>query len=245
LQSPFRIPLTLIPREKDNKLFQMEVSCPKWEKLFTKVMSTEPEILKIKSDHQWMFDYLTLHTGQVVDDFHKISTIYDILHIESSKNYTLPPWTKKIYPSPVFEFLQSYSFKTTTFTPEMKRLRGGPLFKDIVTHMTHHALRKSGSKYRKLFLYSGHDITISSLLDLMGVFDIIRPPYASLVLFELRRNISTGNFFVDVLYRNDSSREPYKLHPKGCPESSCDLSTFTKIFKKQFIPRNWFKECKL
>lgn len=38
---------------------------------------------------------------------------------------------------------------------------------------------------RTLFLYSAHDDTISSLLNSLGVFNCISPPYGATVLIEL------------------------------------------------------------
>lgn len=41
---------------------------------------------------------------------------------------------------------------------------------------------------RKMFMYSGHDTTLSALLNALGMFDPpLAPPYAAAVLVELHR----------------------------------------------------------
>lgn len=50
----------------------------------------------------------------------------------------------------------------------------------------------------KLFVYSGHDTTLSPLLDALGLFNGKIPPYAASLYFELHE--ISGNYFVKVLY---------------------------------------------
>lgn len=51
---------------------------------------------------------------------------------------------------------------------------------------------------RKLFMYSGHDTTVASLLNSLGMYNDIPPPYACAVMLELYRNISSGSHSVKV-----------------------------------------------
>ena len=119
-------------------------------------------------------------------------------------------------------------------------------------------------------MFSGHDTTLSALMNTMGIFDpVIAPPYASLLMFELLQS-SKGDFFVQILYRNDSTKDPrwggvnfavsscfkqlYKLgstsplSPRvltlpGCsPE--CPLEEFDRL-TQPLRPNNWAKECQL
>ena len=45
----------------------------------------------------------------------------------------------------------------------------------------------NGSLVENISVYSGHDTTISALLNSIGVFDFLPPPFAATVLFELRQ----------------------------------------------------------
>lgn len=50
---------------------------------------------------------------------------------------------------------------------------------------------------RKIWIYSAHDETIGNLLMTLNVFDPHPPPYAAVVLIELRTN-SKNQYFVTV-----------------------------------------------
>lgn len=54
------------------------------------------------------------------------------------------------------------------------------------------------SKERKLFLFGGHDSTITNLLRALNVWDIQNPDYGITVLLELWKNIKTHDFEVQV-----------------------------------------------
>ncbi len=97
---------------------------------------------------------------------------------------------------------------------------------------------------RRMFMYSGHDTTLSSLLNCLGVFDPpIPPPYASLVALELRQK-GDDSYYVELTYRNDSTREPLLLTLPGCDTPSCPLSRFDEI-TRHLRPEDWRAECGL
>ena len=63
-------------------------------------------------------------------------------------------------------------FKLLSNTTEMKKLKSGYLLKEMLERFT----QKTQSKLnpdRSLYIYSGHDITISNLLNSLGLFDVI------------------------------------------------------------------------
>ena len=55
---------------------------------------------------------------------------------------------------------------------------------------------------------------MASFTGAMNVFNGIWPPYITTVLVELIKS-KDENYFVKVLYRNDSSQEPYVLTVPG------------------------------
>jgi len=65
--------------------------------------------------------------------------------------------------------------------------------------------------YISLCAFVQHDSTVAAFLSALKVFNGLQPPYASAVLVELFN--SSGHFFVEVWYRNDSDidAEPFKL----------------------------------
>lgn len=66
----------------------------------------------------------------------------------------------------------------------MARLKIGPLLKQILTNMFS---VMSGKKLKdlRMSMYSGHDLTVGSVLNGLGLFDGKCPLYTSTVLMEL------------------------------------------------------------
>ena len=91
-----------------------------------------------------------------------------------------------------FKELRDLSFTVDTFNQELKRLKGGPFIKEMIQHFESVVDKTLSPPNRKVFMYSGHDNTVSSILNTLGVFNTIAPPYASMVIVELfeRYNIS-------------------------------------------------------
>lgn len=72
----------------------------------------------------------------------------------------------------------------------------GPLVKEMISNMKHKKENKSQPAYN-LKIYSAHDSTVCNLLNTLGVYNMINPPYTACVMMELRVN-STGDHQVTV-----------------------------------------------
>ncbi len=95
---------------------------------------------------------------------------------------------------------------------------------------------------RRMLMYSGHDTTISSFLNSLGLFSPpISPPYAALVAIELRR--LNKDRYISITYRNDTSAPPYVLQIPGC-QANCPLDDFDRLTKR-LRPDDWRAECGL
>jgi lysosomal acid phosphatase len=73
-------------------------------------------------------------------------------------NFTLPDWTDEVLPK--FEQrlhdIAAFSFKMISFTDELKRLKGGPLLKELIQNFKNKS-ENSMDERRKFFMYSAHD----------------------------------------------------------------------------------------
>ncbi|CAG2059124.1 unnamed protein product [Timema podura] len=114
----------------------------------------------------------------------------------------------------------------------------GPLIDEIVSLMIDKQMGQLNPD-RKLFMYSGHDSQVFSLLRALRVFNGLHVPYAAAVLIELRR--AGDNHVVTVMYRNTTRTEPYLLRIPGC-DTQCPLKTFVQLMK-DLIPVNYEMEC--
>ena len=54
-----------------------------------------------------------------------------------------------------------------------------------------------------LYMYSGHDTSIATILGSLKMFNGLAPPYASALLFELFKR-EEGKHFVRIVYRNNT-----------------------------------------
>lgn len=140
-----------------------------------------------------------------------------IVDIQNLHNLTLPTWANiTVYEK--LQYFKALSFVWRVRTQEMKRLKIGPLLEKLVEEMSAkveaaNLILNDGSNgeedeippyqdpiaYRKMYIFSAHDSTISALLDALNLFNPPHiPPYASALIIELHRTPGTGDFFVEV-----------------------------------------------
>lgn len=69
------------------------------------------------------------------------------------------------------EYLAGYWFKLITGTNELKKLYSGFLLKEIMDRFDE-KVNSILSPDRSMWLYSAHDVTIASMLNTIGVFEV-------------------------------------------------------------------------
>ncbi|XP_014279965.1 prostatic acid phosphatase isoform X2 [Halyomorpha halys] len=229
------IPVHTVPKELDKELLIMLTKCQKIKEE-EDLLKNDPMIKEYNEEHTELFEYLGTHTGEQIRDTSKTRSIYTNLYIESitQDNFTIPEWARCIYPERMSR-VSVFDLQMLTKSKTLKRLRGGPLLKEIITHMKQ---KRSGNLRQNLWMYSGHDVTLTALMDAMGVFEPHIPPLAAAVMIELRKD-KNQDYFVSVYYKN--STEPYLLTIPGCT-SSCQLDKFESLLL-DVIPEDWDEEC--
>jgi len=237
------IPVHTLPREQDY-ILTVESKCPLYDKLSAELEQSK-EIKDMIKDNQQLFDYLSLHSGSNVSRIVDLEYIYDVLFIETRLNKTLPSWTYGVFPDQMKE-LSDFSFAMKGYTHPMRRLKGGPLVKEIVSHLEDYVHSKLAPSTRKVFMYSAHDTTLAVFLSAMQVFNGIQPPYSSLVMVELHQAVNSSEYYVQVLYKNVTevnarAFEPYLLTVPGCTPL-CPLDLFVNL-TQSVISDDVEKEC--
>ena len=86
-----------------------------------------------------------------------------------------------MFPGGKFEEIRNLVFILGSLTHEMMRLQAGPFLTQLVSDWRE---VQAGSKM-KMKIFSAHDDTLSFILNSLGVFDGLAPPYASAIMFEL------------------------------------------------------------
>lgn len=150
--------------------------------------------------------------------------------------------------------LSDFSFTLKAYNQDMQRLRGGreslnlqsllyncfqfhvihvtgPLVKELVDHLKDYAHGQLTPPNRKLFMYSAHDVSVSTFLSALKIFNDIQPPYASMVLVELHE-LQPNNFSVQVRL---------ELFQQGINENRFLQDTIIFIWKTDFVQeRVWW-----
>lgn len=232
------IPVHTMPESQDGILAAKKL-CPIYDEALKTLYKTE-EFKTFDRQFTPIYKYLTLHTGKKVDSIQSAQNIYNCLFIEELYNYTLPEWTKEVYPDKL-KPISGLSFAIKSYTPLLARLKTGPLLKQILDHMKSKTSKKLDQNY---WVYSGHDTTVANMLNTLGVFKSLgyhNPPYASTVMFELRK-FNGNDYRVQVFYKN-TTEEPQPLNLPDCG-TSCPLDQMFKIYKS-VLPVDWEKECSM
>lgn len=95
-----------------------------------------------------------------------------ILYIEPLFLCRIPEWAQKILePGGALEKFSGYIMQSYTGTDEMKRLKSGFLLKEILDRFRNKTLSLIPDEL--IAIYSGHDSTIASLLNTLGLFWVI------------------------------------------------------------------------
>lgn len=232
------IPVHTVPEELDAVLAAKK-SCSAFDKELKKYKQTE-EFQAYNKSLEPLYQYVTEHSGRHIDSLTTAQNIYSCLHIEDLNNFTLPEWTKKVYPEPL-RSISAKSFTIKTNTPLLARLKAGPLVKEILERFQAKANNKLKPD-RSVWIYSAHDTTVASLLNTLRLFDLHNPPFAACVLLELRQPASGGEPYVSIYYKNTTG-EPLALTIPNCGRR-CPLSQTFKVYD-DILPRDWKHECQV
>lgn len=150
----------------------------------------------------------------------------------------LPKWTKDYFPNKL-EPLTDISYVYNAYNDELKRLKGGVFVKKAIEDWD----KKIDEKLKtKVFLYAGHDSTVTNILSAFNVWQKQFPNYGITTMLEFSKHKETGEFGVEIFLRNSTKQAPYKLTIPGCSEF-CELKDMKKLLKNT-IPQNWEEECK-
>lgn len=227
------IPVHTVPQEEDY-LLSSHADCPRFTQLQEEI-EDGAWMKNIYEKNQELFEFISNKSGSQITDIVKLDYVYDCLLIEADNNLTLPDWTESIFPDGKFKELRDLSFTVDTLTDELKRLKGGPLVKEMIQHFDEVKQKKTEMK---VYMYSAHDTTVAPLLHTLNVFNSLAPPYASLVLVEL---LDRDGLRVKLSYHNESGHQPYSLTLPGC-EELCPLERFRSL-TAQFVPADILAEC--
>lgn len=69
------------------------------------------------------------------------------------------------------EYIATFDYKTYTDIPKTARLKSGFLLKEILEHFSQ-KINSTLKPDRNLYFYSAHDITITNLMNALGLYEV-------------------------------------------------------------------------
>uniref|UniRef100_A0A182K0N3 acid phosphatase n=1 Tax=Anopheles christyi TaxID=43041 RepID=A0A182K0N3_9DIPT len=232
------IPVHTVTEELDNVLAAKK-RCPAFDHALKVYRQSEP-YHSYNASLEQVFRYVTDKTGRRYDSLSSLQNLYSALLIEELNNFTLPDWTKTVYPEPL-RSISAMTFAVKTNTTQLARLKMGPLVKEMLQRFRSKA-KGTLKPNRSVWMYSAHDVTVASLLNALRVFELHNPPFASCILVELRQPTDGGQAYVEIFYKNTTA-EPFQLAVPECG-GRCTLDRMFEIYDS-IMPQDWEAECKL
>lgn len=227
------IPVHTVPEKLDSVLAAKKY-CAAYDDELDRLLHS-PEYRKIDAENAELYKYLTTQTGRLINNIEGVERIYNCLFIEELYNKTLPDWTHNVYPDKMIN-LSTLSFMSYTRTDLLKRLKTGPLLKEIFLRFKDKIHGKLAPN-RSLWIYSAHDTTVANVLNTLGAFKPHNPPYTACVMLELRKR--AGEYFVELYYRADGVTNQLKLELCG---DTCPLDKALRSYA-HLLPLDWDREC--
>lgn len=212
------------PPNNDPLLLPIAIPCPKFQEEFT------ANYASVLEKNKEMFEALEGFVGRPFKTPFDIVGLYYLLVSQEDCGLELPAWTKPYYPNKLRE-LACESWGYFVHSEALKQKTGGSLLEKLVKDWED---KIDNKLQKKLFLYSGHDTTIVGSLGACNIWDTAKlPEYGCSVIFELRQSRKTGEYGVQVYFRNEPESEPQLLTIPGC-KSFCSLSDFKDALKNNF-----------
>nr|XP_012231970.1 PREDICTED: uncharacterized protein LOC105677729 [Linepithema humile] len=219
------IPATYIKRVDDN--FFLADECPLFLVEYNRVLNS-PETIEKKAPLKDMINKLTQLTGKTMEKPLDWYYLYHTFVAESSMNLTLPEWAYEYYPDGLLFNAIVISYDIANSTPLLRRLYAGPIIRAVLNNIK----AAQTSSETKIYLYSGHETNIATLLHAFNVYKPHAPEYSSAVILELLEQ--DKQYYIRLLYYRGIPPIIDVLEIPGC-EVLCPFNTFVKL-TRDLIP---------
>ncbi|XP_046492662.1 venom acid phosphatase Acph-1-like [Neodiprion pinetum] len=227
------IPIHSVPQSIDI-LFRAH-ECPKFQQVYSRIERL-PHFQEQFAIHKNFFEFLSEKTGLNITDPVPIYEIQGLLAAQKGMNLTLPEWCTQAVFDHMSELAVLY-YHMRSYTPEIKRLESGPLVKKFIDNMR---LDRTQEKPRKIYLYSGHEITVSAFLKAHGILEPKIPLFGTAVMVELLQNKS-GKRFIRMMLWTGVTEQLKTLRLPGC-RSICPIEKYLEL-TREIIPSQEELDC--
>ncbi|XP_070492517.1 prostatic acid phosphatase-like [Chironomus tepperi] len=219
----------------DDTLLLVRKDCPRYHEEFERVMTEEIEVRKCADQYAQLYDELSNITGLSIKTPDDIQSLYSTLKAEREFGLKLPEWTEEYFPERMQE-LTDKSYIYNAYNSLMKRLKGGVFLKKAINDWNNKKIKQ------KIFLYAGHDSSVTNILSAFNVWAQQFPDYGATGILEFSQNKVDGTYGVEIFLKNSNKNELVPLTIPGCAQF-CELSRLQELLKDN-IPQDWKEECK-
>ncbi|XP_018403581.1 PREDICTED: uncharacterized protein LOC108780391 [Cyphomyrmex costatus] len=216
------IPTSYVTRVNDN--FFLPDECPQYLNEYDGVLNL-PKTQKQMSQFTNLMNELTKLTGKKIEKPIDFYYLYHTFMSESFLNLTLPKWAYDYFPDgPLFDAIIA-AYNISNSTPTLKRLYAGPIIRTIWENML--AVQNASSN-TKIYLYSGHETNIATLLHAFNVYKPHVPEYSSAIILELLQQ--NDQYYVKILHYQGIPPIINELKIPDC-ETICPFNKFSDIIR--------------
>lgn len=230
------IPIQTMPVDLDGLLYE-DAICPRDDEELERIREA-PEGKHVMESNANLMRTLQELSGKKMTDWVSVRDLLDTLTIERNRNLKIPDWALPLWGNMtrVAKYTTILNYNSTLHN----RFRAGLMIREILRHSDQVA---KGASNVKLYMYGSHDVLIAAFASAFGVFNQLGVPSSTAIITELHED-ANGNFFIQMLFKNDTTRKPYRLEIPGCEGFRCSLSTFKEI-AKPYVVEDWRQECGL
>nr|XP_034194153.1 venom acid phosphatase Acph-1-like isoform X4 [Osmia lignaria]XP_034194154.1 venom acid phosphatase Acph-1-like isoform X4 [Osmia lignaria] len=216
------IPVHYMP-EKVDDLMKPDTSSVYLDAL-DKVRNSE-EVLKKVLVYKDLFKFLSEKTGINITKTNQVYEIYNLLVAQKAMNFPSPDWCTDEILKKLQEIVK-LEYEIRSYTPQLKRLNGGPLIKRFIENIK---INEGRDTPRKIYLYGGHEVNIAGVAKALNFSEPEIPAYGSAIIIEKLSN-ANGEIYIRMLLWTGVTEEliPYKL--AGC-EEICPIDKYLSIVK--------------
>ncbi|BFF97117.1 venom acid phosphatase Acph-1 [Drosophila madeirensis] len=220
-------PIPVFSQElNEDTLLLVRTPCPRYFEALHEVYDL-PEVKQEVAPYLDMYKELETHTGLSFKEPEDVQSLYLTLLAEQEWGLKLPEWTNEYFPEKL-QFLAEQSYVYNVYTPEMQKIKGGPFLKKMFGEMQQKQNGTLKPSARKMYIYTGHDSTVVNILSALKIWKRQLPRYSSMAIFELHKSKETGEYWVEIYFRNDPKAQAQKLTVPGC-EFKCPLDKLQQL----------------
>lgn len=180
--------------QKNDDFFAASENCPNFRKK-VEFFSNSPQGKEEIEENKDMFEYISSKSGMLFKNYYEVLQLLNLLANEKELGLSSPEWVTKIDSESLTRFTAK-AYSILSATKEITKITAGGVLKKILNDSLGKIKNSTKDKNRKLFIYSGHDVTIVPLLRALKLYDSQLPNYGAHVLFELHKINNTYGFKV-------------------------------------------------